>query len=111
MANNVYTVVSIESSKELIKNFADKLFTPEVEEADWQKKSDLLADNLYGLLYKDYPKDNLTRDWMTECQVNQPNFKAMRNKAKNHNIEIVGKKLRDMMPWIGKNKLVDIKKN
>ena len=66
MANNVYTVVSIEASKELIKNFVDKLFTPEVEEADWQKKSDLLADNLYGLLYKDYPKDNLTRDWMTE---------------------------------------------
>ena len=66
MANNVYTVVSIESSKKLIKNFADKLFTPEVEEADWQKKSDLLADNLYGLLYKDYPKDNLTRDWMIE---------------------------------------------
>ena len=47
MANNVYTVVSIEASKELIKNFADKLFTPEVEEADWQKKSDILADNLY----------------------------------------------------------------
>ena len=66
MANNVYTVVSIEASKKLIKNFVDKIFTPEVEEADWQKKSDLLADNLYGLLYKDYPKDNLTRDWMTE---------------------------------------------
>ena len=52
MANNVYTVVSIEASKKLIKNFVDKIFTPEVEEADWQKKSDLLADNLYGLLYK-----------------------------------------------------------
>jgi hypothetical protein len=66
MANNVYTVVSIESSKKVIKNFVDKIFTPEVEEADWQKKSDILADNLYGLLYKDYPKDNLTREWMTE---------------------------------------------
>ena len=66
MANNVYTVVSIEASKKLIKNFTDKIFTPEVEKAEWQKKSDLLADNLYGLLYKDYPKDNLTRDWMIE---------------------------------------------
>ena len=66
MANNVYTVVSIESSKKVIKNFVDKIFTPEVEEADWQKKSDILANNLYGLLYKDYPKDNLTRDWMIE---------------------------------------------
>ena len=35
----------------------------------------------------------------------------MRNKSKKHNIEVVGKKLRDMMPWIGKNKLVDTKKN
>jgi len=66
MANNVYTVVSIESSKKVIKNFVDKIFTPEVEKADWREKSDMLADNLYGLLYKDYPKDNLTRDWMTE---------------------------------------------
>ena len=65
MANNVYTVVSIEASKEVIKNFVDKIFTPEVEKADWQKKSDLLADNLYRLLYKDYPKE-YSRDWMTE---------------------------------------------
>jgi hypothetical protein len=66
MANNVYTVVSIEASKEVLKNFADKLFTPEVEEAGWRHKSSMIADNLYELLYKDYPKDNLTRDWMTE---------------------------------------------
>ena len=65
MANNVYTVVSIEASKELIKNFVDKLFTPEVEKADWQKKSDLLDNNLYRLLYKDYPKE-YSREWMTE---------------------------------------------
>ncbi len=62
-------------------------------------------------ILSDIQSGKFTRDWMTECQVNQPNFKAMRNKAKNHEIEIVGKKLRDMMPWIGKNKLVDIKKN
>ncbi len=65
MANNVYTVVSIEASKEVLKNFVDKIFTAEVEKADWQKKSDLLADNLYRLLYKDYPKE-YSRDWMTE---------------------------------------------
>ena len=35
----------------------------------------------------------------------------MRNKAKNHDIEVVGKRLRDMMPWISKNKLVDTEKN
>ena len=59
----------------------------------------------------DIQSGKFTRDWMTECQVNQPNFKAMRNKAKNHDIEVVGKRLRDMMPWISKNKLVDTEKN
>ena len=62
-------------------------------------------------ILSDIQSGKFTRDWMTECQVNQPNFKAMRNKAKNHDIEVVGKRLRDMMPWISKNKLVDTEKN
>ena len=48
---------------------------------------------------------------MSECKVNQPNFKASRRISREHNIELVGKKLRDMMPWISKNKLVDTSKN
>jgi ketol-acid reductoisomerase len=28
-----------------------------------------------------------------------------------HSIEVVGEKLRSMMPWIGKNKLVDQSRN
>ena len=59
----------------------------------------------------DIQSGKFTRDWMMECEVNQPNFKAMRNKSKQHSIEVIGKKLRAMMPWIGKNKLVDTKKN
>ena len=51
------------------------------------------------------------RDWMLECKVKQPNFKASRRISKEHQIEVVGKKLRDMMPWIQKNKLVDTDKN
>ena len=35
----------------------------------------------------------------------------MRKKLSEHPIEKVGKKLRDLMPWIGKNKLVDKEKN
>lgn len=65
MANNVYTVVSIESSKEVIKNFADKLFTPEVEEADWHEKSNIAGNNLYKLIYDNYPAE-YSRDWNTE---------------------------------------------
>jgi ketol-acid reductoisomerase len=35
----------------------------------------------------------------------------MRARANAHPIEEVGEKLRAMMPWIGKNKLVDKAKN
>lgn len=50
-------------------------------------------------------------DWMAENAAGQPNFKAMRAKGAAHNIEEVGTKLRALMPWIGKNKLVDQAKN
>jgi ketol-acid reductoisomerase len=51
------------------------------------------------------------RDWMLENQVGQTSFKAMRAKSAAHPIEEVGAKLRAMMPWIAKNKLVDKTRN
>lgn len=47
-----------------------------------------------------------TRNWVLENQAGQPSFKAKRARINAHPIEIVGKKLRAMMPWISKNKLV-----
>jgi ketol-acid reductoisomerase len=35
----------------------------------------------------------------------------MRRMAAEHPVEVVGAKLRDMMPWIKKNRLVDQSKN
>ncbi len=40
------------------------------------------------------------KDWILENQANRPNFNAMRKMAREHQIEKVGKELRDMMPWI-----------
>ena len=51
------------------------------------------------------------RDWVAECQAGQPSFKAMRRMAAEHPIEQIGEKLRGMMPWIAKNKLVDKARN
>ena len=51
------------------------------------------------------------RDWMLENKANQPMFKALARKGKEHPIEEVGKKLRSMMPWITKGKIVDESKN
>jgi ketol-acid reductoisomerase len=48
---------------------------------------------------------------MVENAVGQPSFKAMRRRSAEHPIEEVGAKLRAMMPWIAKNKLVDKTKN
>jgi ketol-acid reductoisomerase len=42
-----------------------------------------------------------------ENKAGQPSFKATRANNNAHPIEEVGGKLRAMMPWIGKNKLVD----
>jgi ketol-acid reductoisomerase len=55
----------------------------------------------------DIQTGRFTRDWMIECKAGQPNFKATRRLNDKHQIEEVGAKLRAMMPWIGKNKLVD----
>jgi ketol-acid reductoisomerase len=59
----------------------------------------------------DIQSGRFTRDWMLENKVNQTSFKATRAKLAQHPIEEVGERLRGMMPWIGKNKLVDRAKN
>jgi ketol-acid reductoisomerase len=48
---------------------------------------------------------------MLECKAGQPSFKATRRIQAEHGIEQVGERLRGMMPWIAKNKLVDKAKN
>ena len=59
----------------------------------------------------DIQSGRFTRDWMVECKAGQPSFKATRRLNDKHQIEEVGAKLRAMMPWISKNKLVDKGKN
>jgi ketol-acid reductoisomerase len=58
-------------------------------------------------ILEDIQTGRFTRDWMIENQAGQPSFKATRRREAEHMIEKVGAKLRDMMPWIKKNKLVD----
>ncbi|HUO77485.1 MAG TPA: ketol-acid reductoisomerase [Thermodesulfovibrionales bacterium] len=47
------------------------------------------------------------REWLLECKVNKPVFNALTRKGEEHPIEQVGAKLRAMMPWLKKGKLVD----
>ena len=54
----------------------------------------------------DIQQGRFARDWVLENKAGQVAFKAMRAKSAEHGIEAVGEKLRAMMPFIGKNKLV-----
>ena len=51
------------------------------------------------------------QEFLLENQTGATKLNAMRRIGSQHQIEIVGGKLRDMMPWIKKNKLVDQSKN
>ena len=60
---------------------------------------------------KDIQSGKFAKQWMDENKNGQKNFLKMRKELADHPIEKVGKKLRDLMPWIGKNKLVNKEKN
>jgi len=47
------------------------------------------------------------RDWMLECKANKPVFNALTRRGEAHPVEEVGARLRAMMPWLKKGKLVD----
>ena len=47
------------------------------------------------------------KEWMLECRANKPVFNALTRKGEKHQIEEVGGRLRAMMPWLKKSKLVD----
>jgi ketol-acid reductoisomerase len=59
----------------------------------------------------DIQSGRFVRDFMAENQAGSPSFKASRRRGAEHPIEEVGARLRAMMPWIAKNKLVDQAKN
>ena len=59
----------------------------------------------------DIQSGTFTRNWLLENKVGQVGFKATRARVNQHQIEQVGEKLRAMMPWIGKNRLVDKTRN
>jgi ketol-acid reductoisomerase len=51
------------------------------------------------------------REWMAENENGAKRFKEMRDTQAKHPIEDVGGRLREMMPWIKANRLVDKTRN
>ena len=62
-------------------------------------------------ILSDIQEGRFVRDWMLEVAAGKPNFNAIRRRDAEHPIEEVGARLRAMMPWIAKNKLVDQARN
>ncbi len=51
------------------------------------------------------------REWILENRAGRPVFNALTKAGEDHVIEDVGRKLRGMMPWLQKGKLVDKSRN
>src|SRR5215831_6378967 len=47
------------------------------------------------------------KEWMKQSQNGKTLFRELENKSKEHPIELVGTKLRQMMPWLNAGRLVD----
>jgi ketol-acid reductoisomerase len=59
----------------------------------------------------DIQSGRFAKEWVLENKAGQTSFKAIRRQFAEHPIEQIGEKLRAMMPWIAKNRLVDKTRN
>ena len=50
-------------------------------------------------------------EWITEHKCGKPHFRELQKEGENHSIEKVGAKLRALMPWLQKDRLVDRARN
>ena len=94
-------------------------YAPEMAYFECLHELKLIVDLMYegGIANMNYSISNnaeygeYAKMFINEGQLYYPSMTARRRMNAEHQIEIVGKQLRDMMPWIAKNKLVDQEKN
>jgi ketol-acid reductoisomerase len=53
-------------------------------------------------ILKEIQKGKFAKEWIKENEANRPNFDRLLNEGDRHQIEKVGKQLREMMPWMKK---------
>lgn len=69
-----------------------------------------VKDRMKEVLYE-IQSGQFAKEWMLENKANCPTFNALTRMGAEHQIEEVGGKLRGMMSWLGKSKIVDKSKN
>ena len=62
-------------------------------------------------ILKDIQDGRFAKDFILERKAGYARMNAERKNLAAHQVEVVGARLRAMMPWIGANKLVDVEKN
>jgi ketol-acid reductoisomerase len=62
-------------------------------------------------ILKEIQTGQFAKEFILENRAGAPTLKAMRRIGQEHQVETVGAKLRNMMPWIKNNRLVDQSKN
>jgi ketol-acid reductoisomerase len=60
---------------------------------------DLVKDEMRQIL-DEVQSGSFAREWILENQAGRPVYNALKRMDAEHEIEIVGKKLRSMMPWL-----------
>jgi ketol-acid reductoisomerase len=60
-----------------------------------------------GKILREIQDGVFAKEWLLECKANKPVFNALTRKGEKHLVEEVGSRLRAMMPWLKKGKLVD----
>ena len=84
------------------------------EYGDITRGSRLITDETKAEMRKilsEIQTGKFAREFIGEHQAGNPTLKASRRLAAEHPIEQVGEKLRGMMPWIAKDKIVDKSRN
>ncbi|MBA7503355.1 Ketol-acid reductoisomerase (NAD(+)) [subsurface metagenome] len=61
--------------------------------------NDLVKEEMEQIL-AEIQDGSFAREWILENQAGRPSFNAMKRKEAEHPVEIVGKELRAMMPWL-----------
>ena len=62
-------------------------------------------------ILKEIQSGEFAREWLLETRAGKPVFKALTRQGEEHSLEEVGRKLRELMPWLDERKLVDKSRN
>ena len=61
---------------------------------------DEMVKDEMGQILAEIQDGTFAKEWILENQAGRPSYNAMKRQEAEHEIEIVGRKLREMMPWL-----------